>query len=200
MGDPTFPIASFSDEGRILTRRQDMIFAKTDQAFQKTEKILTIISWVVALCVTMMIVIDIVLRFIFNHPLPASWEISEVSMPFIVFFPFAYTLSVDAHVRVSLLKDRVSPKTRIVFSMFTNVISFALCVMLTYWSWVRFLESYKMGEQILAAIPVPWWPGKLAMPIGMGVFAARFLFLAFNAAQPKDLAAKDSAPEKIYTT
>lgn len=200
MGDLNFPIAPFSDDGRILTRRQGMIFAKTDQAFQKTEKILTIISWVVALCVTMMIVMDIVLRFIFDYPLPASWEISEVSMPCIVFFPFAYTLSIDAHVRVSLLKDRVSPKTRIVFSIFTNVISFALCVMLTYWSWLRFLESYKMGEEILAAIRIPWWPGKLAMPIAMGVFAARFLFLAFNAAQPKDLTAKDSAPEKIYTT
>lgn len=151
------------------------MLGKIDSALQRLEKRLTDISWIVCISVTVMIVIDIFLRFAFNHPLPASWEISEVMMPFIVFFPFAYTSTIDAHVRVSLIKDRVSPKVRIWFEMSANTISLLMCAMITYWSWLRFWESFMINEEMLAAIKIPWWLGKMAMPIGMGMFAIRYL-------------------------
>lgn len=172
---------------------------KMDMAIKIVEKILTNISWMVCLFVTLMIVIDVFLRFVFNHPLPATWEISEISMPFIVFLPFAYTLTIDAHVRVSLVKDRVPPKVRLGFEIFTHAISFMMCAMLTYWSWLRFWESFMISEEILAAIRLPWWLGKMAMPIGMGFFAIRYLILIFNLTSRKYSEAGDSAHPQYVT-
>jgi len=146
-------------------------------AFRKVEKFFSVISWIVALAVSALIVVDIVMRFLFDMPLPATWEISEVFMPLIVFLPFAYTLAIDAHVKVTLFKDRMPPKMQLASGIFSNAISFVICAMITYWSAIRFWESFIINEEILAAIKIPWWIGKGAMPVGFGLFAIRFLIL-----------------------
>jgi TRAP-type C4-dicarboxylate transport system permease small subunit len=153
------------------------MFSKTDRLLRKMEIILTGVSWSVALLVTFLIVTDVFLRYFFNRPLPATWEISEILMPYIVFFPFAYTLTLDAHVRVSLIKERLSPRVQLSFEIITNLISFLLCVAITYWSWLNFRQSFAIGDEIMAAIRLPWWVGKMSMPIGMGLFAMRYLVL-----------------------
>ncbi len=154
--------------------------AKADAMLVKMEIALTHISWLVCLAVTLMIVTDIVMRFFFNQPLPASWEISEISMPYIVFFPFAYTLTVDAHVKVSLVRDRMPGRIQWSFDLLATFVSFVFCSMLAYWSWLRFWDSYLVKEEILAAIQLPWWVGKFAMPVGMGMFAIRYFVQFFR--------------------
>ena len=151
-----------------------------DQGVRKIEKGLTAVSWIVTIAVTLMIVADITLRFFFNHPLPATWEISEVCMPAIVFMAFAYTLTLDQHVKMSLVKEHVPPKVQVAFEVISNLISFTLCALITYWSWRRFRTSFASREEILAAIYVPWWPGKLMMPIGMGFFTLRYFMRFLN--------------------
>ncbi len=157
-----------------------MTLNQFDQGIIKIEKILTAFSWIVTIAVTFMIVTDIALRFFFNHPLPATWEISEVCMPAIVFMAFAYTLTMDQHVKMSLVKERVPPKVQVAFEVTTNLISAALCGLITYWAWLRFKTSFATSEEILAAIYVPWWPGKLMMPIGMGFLTLRYLMKFVN--------------------
>lgn len=157
-----------------------MTLNQFDRGIIKIEKILTAFSWIVTIAVTLMIVTDITMRFFFNHPLPATWEISEVCMPAIVFMAFAYTLTMDQHVKMSLVKERVPPKVQVAFEVITNLISAALCGLITYWAWLRFRTSFASSEEILAAIYVPWWPGKLMMPIGMGFLTLRYLMKFVN--------------------
>jgi TRAP-type C4-dicarboxylate transport system permease small subunit len=152
-----------------------MIVSWIDSRLKKAEKFLTGISWIVSILVTFMFVIDIFMRFFFKKPLPASWEIAEVCMPLIIFLPFAYTLTIDSHVRVSLVKDRMPKKIRLGFETVSDSISFIICAMFTYWAWLYFWDSFKINEEMLAAIKIPWWIGKMAMPIGMGFFTFRYL-------------------------
>jgi TRAP-type transport system small permease protein len=152
-----------------------MIFKKLELSLQRFEKILTDISWIVCIAMTLNVVIDILLRFFLDRPLPASWEICELFMPFIVFLPLAYTSSIDSHVYVSLIKDRVPKKMQTVFAVIANTASFGFCALLTYWSFLRFWDSFLISEEMMAMIKLPWWVGKMAMPIGMGIFALRYL-------------------------
>jgi TRAP-type C4-dicarboxylate transport system permease small subunit len=138
------------------------------------ERYFSHVSWVVSIFVTLMIVVDVSMRYVFNIPLPASWEMSEVLMPYIVFLPLAYTSTLGLHVKVSILRDRVSGKGQIILDVIANSISFLMCVLLCYYSWLRFWESFLQNETILAVIWIPWWFGKFAMPVGMGLFAIRY--------------------------
>jgi TRAP-type C4-dicarboxylate transport system permease small subunit len=152
---------------------------KFDMVFRKIEKFFSAISWIVALLVSALIVVDVSLRAVFDKPLPATWEISEVMMPLIVFLSFAYTLAIDAHVKVTLFRDRMPPKVQAAAEIFSYAISFVICAMITYESALYFWESFVINEEMLAAIRIPWWVGKAAMPLGFGLFAIRFLILLF---------------------
>ena len=108
-------------------------------------------AWVV----TLMIVIDVALRAILNQPLPAAWEASEVLMPFIVFLPFAYTLKIGAHVRVTLITDRLPKRVDHYLGIFTDLLSLLVCTLMTYYSGIRAWESLVINEEILAAVTNP---------------------------------------------
>lgn len=157
-----------------------MILKKTDELLKKVEKVFVQCSWVFIMIITLLIVIDVAMRFFFNRPLPATWEISEVAMPFIVMVGFAYTLTTGVHVQVSIVTDYLPPKVKFFFLSFRNLLSIAMCGILTYWSWLRFVESFRMKEEILAAVPIPWWLGKFAMPVCFALFGLRFLMLFLN--------------------
>lgn len=151
-----------------------------DRTLHFVEKVLLVGSIVATLFLTFLIVIDVFLRYVFNSPLPATWEMSELGMPYIVFLAFAFTLSVDGHVRVSLFTIRLPSQAQRACEIFTNIVCFLTCAVFAYTSWLRFWESFLMREEILAAIKLPWYVGKFAMPIGMAMFSFRYLLRLIN--------------------
>ncbi len=154
--------------------------AKVDRVFRSIEKILIVISWSTTLGIMFLTVIDVLMRYFFNLPFPATWEMSEVLMPYIVVFGFAYTLTIKAHVRVTLVVDRLSLRVRDVLLRFTNAVSLGVCILFTWASWLKFWKSFLLNEEILAAIRIPWWIGKFALPVGMAAFGARYFFNLIN--------------------
>lgn len=157
-----------------------MTLWKIDNRLQNIEKGLIVVSWVATLFITLMIIIDIFLRFVFNKPVPGTWEMSEVVMPYIVLSALAYTLTKDVHVRMYLVTNRLPPKLQFACNIFSNIISTVFCAMITYWSWLFFWDSFIIGEEMLAAIKIPWWLGKFAMPVGMAMFSARYILTLMN--------------------
>ena len=149
------------------------------------EVALTVVSWSVTLFVTMLIVTDVVMRFFFNHPLPATWEIGEICMPHIVFLPFAHALSRGSHVRVAMLLNNLGPTSGRYVQVFGNLLSIVMCALLTWWSWLQFWESYSIQEEMLAAVTLLWWWGKIAMPIGMGMLTLAFVIQTIDLINPE---------------
>jgi TRAP-type C4-dicarboxylate transport system permease small subunit len=101
-------------------------------------------------------------------------------MPYIVFFALSQALAVGAHVQVTIVTNLFSPKVQRLCEVIANLICVMVCVPLTWWSWLRFWASYKIGEEILAAIEIPWWLGKFAMPIGLGMLTLRYFLNLLN--------------------
>jgi TRAP-type C4-dicarboxylate transport system permease small subunit len=141
---------------------------------------LTVWSWVVTLALTVLIVVDVLLRYFFSLPLAATWEIGELCMPHIVFLPFAFALAKGSHVRVAMLTLRLGERGRRYAQIFTNLLSIAMCGVLTYFAWRYFWYSYAINEEMLAAVQLLWWWGKIAMPLGMAFFTLRFVFDAID--------------------
>ena len=133
------------------------------------------ISGLVLLILALMITIDVFLRFAFNDPLPAAPETSVLLLPWIVFPAYIYALTSGAHVRVSLVTDRFSSRVRSNLEFFTDIGGLILFSVITYWGYVYFQESFVVREVMLAAIWLPWWAGKLALPIGAFVMTLGYL-------------------------
>ncbi len=138
------------------------------------EVALTVWSWSVTLGLTLLIVTDIFLRYFYSRPLPATWEIGELCMPHVVFLPFAFALAKGSHVRVAMLTSRISAQGERRLRILTNLLSAAMAGVLTVYSWRYFYFSFAIREEMLAAVELLWWWGKIAMPVGLAIFTLRF--------------------------
>jgi TRAP-type C4-dicarboxylate transport system permease small subunit len=124
---------------------------------------------------TLMICTDVALRFIFNAPLPASAEASELIMPYIAFCSLGYTLFKGAHIRITLFVEHASASGRMALDIICSIFGLLCCAAFTYYSWLLFWQSVIINEEMLAIIKLPWWVGKFSMPLGFFFFTIRYL-------------------------
>jgi TRAP-type mannitol/chloroaromatic compound transport system permease small subunit len=86
----------------------------------------------------------------------------------------AYTLRVNEHVRVDLIYGIVSDKTRHWIDFLGGVVFLMpMCMILIYFTWPWFVESWKVGEGSTNAGGLLRWPVKLLLPVGFGLLAAQ---------------------------
>lgn len=136
-----------------------------------------LISSVVLTIMAFMTSIDVTLR-LFGQPFRASVEISQLMEAWVIFLPFAYTLAMDRHVKVTILTARLPRLGRLISNLFALVLGTVLFAVITWLSWLEFHHSWSIDEFMMAAIILPYWLGKLAMPIGMGLLAIQCVLSA----------------------
>ena len=78
-----------------------------------------------------------------------------------------YTLKMNEHVRVDLFYGWVSERTRTWIDLIGSLICLVpMCLVLIYFTWPWFLESWYSGEISTNAGGLPRWPVKLILPVG----------------------------------
>jgi TRAP-type mannitol/chloroaromatic compound transport system permease small subunit len=83
-----------------------------------------------------------------------------------------YTLKMNEHVRVDLFYGMVSDRARIWIDIIGGLLFLLpICIILVYFTWPWFLESYRLGEQSNNAGGLLRWPVKLILPVGFGLMA-----------------------------
>jgi TRAP-type mannitol/chloroaromatic compound transport system permease small subunit len=83
-----------------------------------------------------------------------------------------YTLKMNEHVRVDLFYGMASDRARIWIDIVGGVLFLLpICIILIYFCWPWFVESYRIGEQSNNAGGLIRWPVKLILPIGFGLMA-----------------------------
>jgi TRAP-type C4-dicarboxylate transport system permease small subunit len=151
--------------------------SKLNDRAQILNRIMVYLSAFALTFMTVMIVVDVFLRFVFNAPLKASVDMTELIEPYVVFLPFAYTLAKGRHVRVTLITDRFSKIGGIFSEIIVYIIDVIFFALLCCYSWLEFWHSFMVREVMLAPIKLPWWVGKFSMPLGMFVIAIQCMLL-----------------------
>lgn len=152
-----------------------MFLSKIENALHIIEKRLLIVVWIALLFITLMVVVDVFMRYVLDDPLPATVEMSTLIMPIVVFPGLAYTLFAGGHVRVSIFADRMPQQARYMCQLISLAAGLFTFGILTFWGWQHFWNSFVIREEMLAAIPLPWYVGKASLPLGAGLMSAEFL-------------------------
>jgi TRAP-type C4-dicarboxylate transport system permease small subunit len=138
------------------------------------DNVLNLLTGIALVILTFMIVYDVFSRFAFNAPLPATVEVSELLMAYIVFLTLGYTLSLGLHIRVTVLFEYIPKSAKVYFDLFAAVLGTCFCAMVTYYAWDFFMHSFEIREEMLAVIKLPWYVGKFAMPLGFLFFTIHY--------------------------
>jgi TRAP-type mannitol/chloroaromatic compound transport system permease small subunit len=98
-----------------------------------------------------------------NSFLEAQWYMFAA----MVMFGAAWTLKVNEHVRVDLVYGMVSDRARIWIDLLGGLLFLLpMCIVLTYFTWPWFVDSWLNNEVSTNAGGLMRWPVKLVLPVG----------------------------------
>jgi len=81
-----------------------------------------------------------------------------------------YTLRHDGHVRIDVIHQRLSPRTRAWIDLLGGLFFLLPFAGLLAWlSWPLLVESWRIGEMSADAGGLVRWPAKLLLPLGFGL-------------------------------
>ena len=106
-------------------------------------------------------------RYLFSESSNGWLEIQWYMFAGMVLLGAPYTLKMNEHVRVDLVYGLVSERTRIWIDIVGGVLFLLpICIILTYFTWPWFVESWEINEASSNAGGLIRWPVKLLLPVG----------------------------------
>ena len=111
-------------------------------------------------------------RYIFSESSNGWLEIQWYMFAAMVLLGGPYTLKMNEHVRVDLFYGLASERTRIWIDIVGGLLFLLpICVILTYFTWPWFVESWTINEASSNAGGLVRWPVKLLLPVGFFLMA-----------------------------
>jgi TRAP-type mannitol/chloroaromatic compound transport system permease small subunit len=109
-------------------------------------------------------------RYLFSESSNGWLEVQWYMFAGMVLLGGPYTLKMNEHVRVDLIYGMVSEKTRIWIDIVCGVLFLLpICVILIYFTWPWFVESWRLDEGSPNAGGLIRWPVKLVLPVGFAL-------------------------------
>jgi len=111
-------------------------------------------------------------RYLFSMSSNGWLEIQWYMFAAMVLLGAPFTLKMNEHVRVDLVYGMVSERTRIWIDIIGGFLFLLpICLILTYFTWPWFVESWRIGEISTNAGGLIRWPVKLMLPVGFALMA-----------------------------
>jgi TRAP-type mannitol/chloroaromatic compound transport system permease small subunit len=111
-------------------------------------------------------------RYLFSESNNGWLEIQWYMFAAMVLLGAPYALKMNEHVRVDLIYSMVSERTRIWIDIFGGLFFLLpICVILVYFTWPWFVDSWRINESSSNAGGLIRWPVKLMLPLGFALMA-----------------------------
>ena len=135
------------------------------------EKFGTIANWLV-LIACLVSAGNAASRYLFSESSNGWLEAQWYMFAAMVLLGAPYTLKMNEHVRVDLVYGMVSERTRIWIDIIGGFLFLLpICIILTYFTWPWFVDSWKLNEASSNAGGLLRWPVKLLLPVGFFLMA-----------------------------
>jgi TRAP-type C4-dicarboxylate transport system permease small subunit len=134
-----------------------------------------VISEIATFLMMLLVAANIVGRYLFNHPVTGTLEITESLLVIIIFLSVAMTQYDGAHIRVTILTRRFSrrwARAATVFAMLCGAAFFAWC---SYAAWLYAAQSWSFNEHERGTIVFPLYPVKFVVFAGILLLTIQFL-------------------------
>jgi TRAP-type mannitol/chloroaromatic compound transport system permease small subunit len=115
-------------------------------------------------------------RYLFSESSNGWLEVQWYMFAGMVLLGGPYTLKMNEHVRVDLVYGFVSERTRIWIDIICGVLFLLpICVILIYFTWPWFVDSWRFSEGSPNAGGLLRWPVKLVLPVGFALMVLQGL-------------------------
>lgn len=137
---------------------------------------------------------DVAARAIYGQSVPGLFEMSELSMVMVVFLGLGWTLRDDAHIRVTMLTDRLAPRPRRLAGGLAWLCAALVFLLLAWPSMQEAAYSFSIREFRWGVVQIPVWWTKIALAAGLWFAAVQAVVKAVLVATDRDLPESHPAP------
>lgn len=137
----------------------------------------------ITVCIMMLqVTVDVVGRYVFNSPLPATIAfVSHYYMLFVVFLPLALPERTDGHIAVEIVTERLAPAVQRHLRSWFYLVGGIIYAVMARASWLEAMSKFDTSAKVIENnLPVPIWPGYFILPVGCGLITV-VLFYKFAA-------------------
>ena len=146
-----------------------------DRTLAALEDALVIIAGFIVLALMVVVTADVIMRSLFNFPLPNSYEYMELGMVFIVYLGAAQVQREKRHIAIDALIKALPPRGAAFGEMLGCVIGLALMGAIGWWGALAAWNSFVTAEYIGSVARLPVLPARLALLVGVLVLSLRLL-------------------------
>lgn len=139
--------------------------------------------------IAVLIILEIVLRFVFNTSTLLCEEYSSYFFVGFVYLAAADTLRTDSHIKINMVVRRLSPKRQLVLSRFISLLNLPVFVILSWRGWHIVLDNYRYDVLAATVISTPLYIPMLVIPLGFTILAMQGIvevIRAFTLSESKD--------------
>jgi len=141
------------------------------------EKIEKVVSCVCVSVMAVLVFANVIARYVFNHSLAFSDEMSTYLFVLMSFMGTAIAARRKAHLGLSIVTDRVSPQARRIILAVMYFISAAFCLLVVIFGIQMVVSQYQLGQET-ASMQWPEWIYGSFVPIGAAFAMVAFLEVA----------------------
>ncbi len=134
---------------------------------------------------TFLIVADVCLRYLFNHPIVSSNELVMFMMAIVVFSALSYTETLDGHVRIDLVISRLPRRAQGALRGVTSILSLGLFALIAQQNIVR-AKALRIEGLTSPILHVPVYPFYLFVAFGCALLCLVLLVNMVASLMPED--------------
>ena len=136
---------------------------------QKTGKLGLVLASIALVSMVVIIFVEVIARYIFNHPLGVADEFSAYLLVWLTFLGLVYNASIDAHIKVRIVVSKLSRRVQGRLRVPVYLLFLLFAAVFTKIGYDFVLYNYVRGTKSFQLWLTPQWIPMLAIPIGCGV-------------------------------
>ena len=106
-------------------------YKAVNKAFEKVSTVSVYFGAVMLFLIVVLIFIDVIMRYVFNHPIPGQQELAELGTVVVVYFGLPFSTRMRGHVRVETIPGNFSVSARSILYGVLDFICFVFLVFVT---------------------------------------------------------------------
>lgn len=107
--------------------------------------------------VTALTFVAVICRYVFNWPIPDSFDLENLSLGIVVFWGIAAAGYRNEHIKMDVLWTMASARWRRVIDLFAHSVTLLALIALAWAGFTKLLQTVRSGEQTFD-LRLPLWP------------------------------------------
>jgi len=134
---------------------------------------------------TIITFMQVIARYVFNYSFVWALELVTFLFAWLIFLGMCYGVRMGSHIGVDALVKTLGPRAARIATVAASLLCIVYAGIIFTGSWIYVTKMYEIGT-LAQDMPVPLWVPRLALPVGFGLLAIRFVQILFRVIAGKE--------------